>query len=123
MSDFRKQSWSRKFQVAAWGMLHSFGQQSSFYVHLPAAALVFGLGFWLQLDRASWCLLILCIGAVLAAELFNTSLERIARAITDKPDENVRAALDVASGAVLLTSLTAVVIGLLVFVPAISKLW
>lgn len=123
MSEFRKQSWPHKFRVALSGTLQAFREQSSFYVHLPAAAMVVGLGCFLNLDLLSWCLLSLCIGAVLAAELFNTSLEELSRAITDAHNEHVRKALDVASGAVLLTSLTATVVGLLVLLPAIAKHW
>jgi diacylglycerol kinase len=123
MSEFREQSWPRKFRVALSGTLQAFREQSSFYVHLPAAAVVVGLGFFLNLDVVSWCLLSLCVGAVLAAELFNTSLEGLARAITDAPNEHVRSALDVASGAVLITSLTATIVGLLVLLPAFVRLW
>ena len=123
MSEFRKQGWPRKFRVAFSGILQAFREQSSFYVHLPAATIVVGLGFFLNLDVVSWCLLLLCIGAVLAAELFNTSLEELSRAITDAPNEHVRTALDVASGAVLLTSLAATMVGLMVLLPAITRLW
>ena len=123
MNDVRKQSWPQKFHVAARGIVQAFGEQSSFYVHLPAAAIVIGLGFWLQLGLTSWCLLLMCIGAVFTAELFNTSLEGLARAITDQPNEHVRSALDLASGAVLMTCLTASIIGLLVLLPQITSLW
>ena len=53
----------------------------------------------------------LCVGTVMAAELFNSSLESLAKAITDQADHNVANALDIASGAVLLVSLTAAVVG------------
>ena len=75
----------------------------------------------MQLDQASWGLLLLCIGGVFAAELFNTSLEAIARAVTDQPNEHIRSALDVASGAVLLSSVFAIIVGLIVLGPALGK--
>lgn len=122
MSEFRKPSWSGKFRVAIAGVFQAFADQNSFHVHLPCAAAVVGIAAWLQVDQVSWCLLVLCIGAVIAAELFNTSLEEIARAITDQPDDHIRTALDVASGAVLLTSLLAMLVGLIVLGPALWSL-
>ena len=117
----KKQSWTSKFRIAFSGMLHAFKDQNSFYVHLPCAALVIGLMIFLQLDLNSYCALLICIGAVIVAELFNTSLEYLARAITNQADEQIRLALDVASGAVLVTSIFAIVVGLIVFVPELIR--
>ena len=52
---------------------------------------------------------------VLAAEMFNSALESLARAITDRPHPLVRDALDIASAAVLVTALGAAAVGLLIF--------
>jgi diacylglycerol kinase len=89
--------------------------QSSFAVHLFAALAVIVAGLVLQVERLEWCLLLLCVTAVLVAELFNTSLELISQVITRDFDERLRDALDIASGAVLLVALGAVGVGVLVF--------
>jgi diacylglycerol kinase (ATP) len=62
----------------------------------------------------------LAIGAVLTAETVNSAVEMLARALDRGPDERIRDALDMASGAVLVTVGTAVVVGLVIFGP---RLW
>lgn len=60
------------------------------------------------------------IGLVVMAEVFNTSIEAMAKTFDRYPDDNLRDALDVASGGVFVAVLTAVVLGVIVFGP---KLW
>lgn len=67
-------------------------------------------------------MLTLCVGSVLAAELFNSALERLAKAITVEDNEHLRIALNIASGAVLTASLFAASVGLVIFVPYVLAL-
>ena len=105
--------WISKFRCALRGMgigILDGGRrpwQNSFLIHLPAATLVLLAAGYRRIDAASVGVLILCIGLVITAELFNSSLERLARAITDQENPHVRDALDIAGGAVLLASLVA----------------
>ena len=62
-------------------------------------------------------LIILAISAVLAAEGFNTALEIDIDLTSPEEHPYARDTKDVAAGAVLLTVIGAVVIGLLVFIP------
>ncbi len=89
--------------------------QSSFRVHLVMAAGVVALAAALRVNLWEWCLLLLCIAAVLAAELFNSSIERLAREIDRQHNPSVGAALDIASGAVLVAALGSAIVGCLVF--------
>ena len=85
--------------------------QNSFLIHVPATIAVLVLAYLKQLDRVSVCLLVGCIALVWVSELINSSIEALARAVTDQPNEQVRMSLDIASGAVLIASLTAMVVG------------
>ena len=67
-------------------------------------------------------LLLLSIGMVFVAELLNTSIEFIASAVTSNYDPRIEAALDVASGAVLVASLVAVIVGGLVLGCGLLKM-
>jgi diacylglycerol kinase len=110
------ESWFRKFAVAIRGIVLAVRTQRSFWVHLPVAVAVL-IGAALHgVTRIEWAVLILCITTVLAAEAFNTALEFLARAITQDENENIRHALDVAGGAVLITSIGAVAVGSLILV-------
>lgn len=108
----RPRGWIAKFARALRGIAIGIRGQSSFAVHLPAAAAVIAAAWYLQVSRVEWCLLLLCIAVVLAAELFNSALEHLARAITGDEDPHLRDALDVASGAVLVASIVAAVVGI-----------
>ena len=55
----------------------------------------------LRVSRVDWSILLLCIFGVLTAELFNSALESVARAIDTRHNPHLAAALDIASAAVL----------------------
>jgi diacylglycerol kinase len=69
-----------------------------------------------------WGLLILCIGLVLTAELFNSAVETLFRGLDELTRERCWQALDIAAGAVLLASITAAVVGGIVFLSRLLYL-
>jgi diacylglycerol kinase len=109
-----RRSWPGKFRDAAIGVWRGAAGQCSFAVHVPAAVLVVAAGAILQVSRIEWCLLALCIATVFSAELFNSALERIAKAIDRDYNEHLADGLNIASGAVLAAAIGAAVVGVLV---------
>jgi len=114
--------WVRKFRLAGSGLLWALTTEASFRVHLPAAAVAALLGIVLGFELWRWCVLLLVIGLVLSAEIFNTAIECLAKAVDEKPNEHIRIALDVASGGVLLASGFAMLVGVLLFAGPVWKL-
>ncbi len=96
----------------AWGMR----TEANFKIHLAAVLAVVIAAVLLRATLIEWCVLVVCIAVVLAAELFNTALEHLARAVTREPNEEVRNALDSSAGAVLLAASGAAIAGAAVFV-------
>lgn len=119
----QRRTWLGKFADAFRGLFLALRTESSFAAHLPVAAAAVVLAAVLRVSAAEWCLVALAIGAVLTAEVFNTAIESLARALDRGPDPRIRDALDAASGAVLVTVLTAIVVGLVVFVPRLVPLF
>ena len=117
----RRRGWLGKFADAFRGVAVAVRGHVSFSAHLPAAAAAIAIGVFLGLDAGEWCLVALAIGGVLGAETFNTAIEELANAVGTYPDDGIRDALDVASGGVLVAVSTAVVVGLIIFVPKL--LW
>ncbi|PQO30829.1 diacylglycerol kinase [Blastopirellula marina] len=113
-------TWIAKFRDAFRGIYIGVRAQSSFVVHLITAAVVVGLAAYLRVDVIRWSLLLLCIALVLAAELFNSAIEWLAKAIDHAENEHLRNALDVASGAVLVTSIGAAIVGGLIFLERLT---
>jgi diacylglycerol kinase len=115
-----RRTWRGKFRDAFRGLWFGLQGQSSFFVHVIVAAAAVALGWWTGISAVEWALISLSIGLVFAAELANTALEWLARAVTDKTDERVGRALDLASAAVLSAAGTALAVGACVFAP---RLW
>jgi len=107
--------WIRKFALAFSGLFHAIRSEGSFAVHLPAAALAFCGASLLGFDYDRWAILILTVGFVIVAELINTAIECLAKAVDDQPNEHIRVALDIGSAAVLTSSLFAVGVGVFLF--------
>ena len=113
---YRERSWTDKFGDALHGLKEGVRGQSSFFVHLFAAAAVIVAAVVLRIDDPTqWCLLLLCIAVVFSAEMFNSALESLAKAITDQFDPHVRTALNVGSAAVLIASIGAALVGTIIF--------
>ncbi len=118
-----RSAWYAKFRNAFRGVRLGIRGESSFKVHFFFAASVLLTAVVLRLpDLRQWCLLLLCIAVVMSAELFNTALERLARAISDRHDANLGAALDVGSAAVLVAAVGAAAVGAIIFLARLSEL-
>ena len=115
--DGSRPSWFQKFANAFRGLAVGMRGQNSYPVHLAISAAVVVAAFIFHVTAGQWCLLILCITLVLAAELFNTALERLAGAVTKEDNPLVRDALDISAAAVLATSIGALFVGIVVFAP------
>ena len=108
-------TWRAKFRTAFRGIWLGTRGQNSFFVHLPFGLAVEALAIGSGCSPIEHCILLLCIGVVLVAELANSAIERLARGLCDHYNPNVGEALDIASGAVLVASFFAAAIGTIVF--------
>lgn len=114
MHNSTPRTWGRKFGDSFRGLAQGC-RDPSFYVHFAMALSVVAVGLALRVSAIEWCLLVLSIAVVLAAELFNTALETLAKAIDQQFNPHLEAGLNMASGAVLLVSLGAAFVGIVVF--------
>lgn len=118
----RNRTWKRKFSDAFSGLFQAIHQQSSYSVHFVAAMAVLGSAWLLgNFDLVRWTILVLCIFTVIGAEMFNTALETLARAITTSYNPLIGKALNIASGAVLTVACGAAVAGTLLFAESLLK--
>ncbi len=111
-----ERSWPRKFRDAFRGMKAGVRGQSSFFVHFFIAAGVVVAAMVLRVVLVEWCILLACITMVLTAEMFNSALESMAKAITGESDPHLGNSLDIGSGAVLVASVGAAITGGIIFI-------
>jgi undecaprenol kinase len=98
-------------------------EERNLRIHFLAAAVVVAAGMWFKLDVPSWIALILTSGLVLVTEFLNTALEHLVDLASEgRYFKSARYAKDTAAAAVLCASITAAVVGGMVFLPHI-KLW
>ncbi|WP_442483946.1 diacylglycerol kinase family protein [Aeoliella sp. SH292] len=112
--------WAWKFSCAARGVFAGMRGQNSFCVHIPAAFIACGIAAWLEITQADWLALALCITLVFTAELLNSAIEHLARAVAREQHPEIRDALDIASGAVLAAAIGASVVGVMVLMSHVS---
>jgi diacylglycerol kinase len=118
-----RRSWRAKFRDAFRGLKLGIRGHSSFSVHFFFAALVIAAAIVFRCDFLDWCLLVGCIGMVLTAELINSAIETLFHGLDERTKARVSATLDIAAGAVLLASITAVVIGCIVFLHRLAVIF
>ena len=114
--------WFGRFRVAYRGMKLGVRGHSSFFVHFFFAALALAAALALQCDLIEWCLVLGCVGLVVTAELFNSAVETLFQGLDPESKGRVRGCLDIAAGAVLAASLTAAIVGALVFTRRVLML-
>lgn len=103
------------------GIAHAFRNRISLRIHIAIAVAVVSAGFYFRVSELEWCILLVCIGAVLSAELFNTSLPRRLRQELPTTMEADQVSFDIAAGAMLVVCLVTAIIGCIVFLPYLSE--
>lgn len=108
----------RSLHHALRGLSELFWTEQSFRIQVLATVVVGVL--MVVLDLAAWqrILLILLCAAVLVLEIVNSIIERVADAVQPRLSPMVKDVKDMMAGAVLLTAITAVVVGIaILYVP------
>ncbi|MBF8963267.1 diacylglycerol kinase family protein [Pontibacter sp. FD36] len=105
------------FRFAFNGMTAVFRSEPNMHLHVLASIIVLVMAYRFEVTRVEWCLLILCIGLVWMAEIFNTSIETLTDLVS--PEKNIWAGKtkDLAAGGVLMAAITSVAVGLFIFIP------
>ncbi len=113
--DFKKQMRSFKF---AWkGIMTCAGHEQNITFHLIVAILVVVAGYVFDITKAEWAAVVICIGMVITAELFNSSIERLVDMVSPQWQKIAGEVKDIAAGAVLVTAAAAAIVGIIVFLP------
>ena len=110
------------FKHAIDGILYCVRTQPNFRLHLFAAILVIFLGKYLKIESTEWIILAFTIILVLVAEMVNTALESMTDLITKEYHQEAKIAKDVSAGMVLVSAISAVIVGVIIFLPYLTKL-
>ena len=89
-------------------------------IHLVATVVVVALGWWFGITGGEWIAVVLSIGLVWVAEALNTAIEYVADLAHPDEHPEVKKLKDLAAAAVLFSSIVALIVGLIVFLPRLS---
>ena len=123
MTRFKRQNFSNTFKNARKGMRLTLKSERNIRVHFFVATLVLIAAFCLDFSIEKFCIIIMAIAAVISAEMINSAIEFSLDAIFhNRYSRMVGMAKDIAAGAVMVVTISAVIIGVLLFAPPILYL-
>ena len=105
----------RSFKYAFNGLFILIKDEPNARIHLLAALGVLVLGIYFKLSSVDWLFICVAISLVFAFELINAALENLCDKLSEAPHPLIKKAKDLAAGAVLISALSSIIIGVLVF--------
>ena len=108
---------SLKFAIKGVWLLIS--TEHSIMVQLAIAVMVTFLGWWLDISTTEWLFQVFAIGLILVAESLNTCIEKLCDFIHTDYNKKIGFIKDIAAGAVTFAAITAIIIGLIIYLPKI----
>lgn len=85
------------------------------WIHIVVLIAAVGAGFYFHITNSEWIMLVFAGGFVLACEAFNTAIEIDIDLTSPQYHPYAKDTKDVAAGAVLISAITAAIIGILIF--------
>jgi diacylglycerol kinase (ATP) len=114
---FSLRSRLNSFDFAFSGLFTFFRQEPNARIHLVATLIVFFAAVYYKLSTDEIFALVIVSGFVWMAEIFNTAVERIMDFISTEKNSNIKFIKDLAACGVLLSAITAMITGAIVFIP------
>lgn len=118
-SDHEHPTFIRSFGYAIEGFLTAVRTERNIKVMLAIGALAIIAGLVIGLDPLSWCVILICCGLVIHAELANTAIEAVVDLACQEIHPLAKRAKDIAAASVYVLSIMAAIVGLLVYARAL----
>jgi diacylglycerol kinase (ATP) len=107
----------KSFVFAFSGIKTFFSTEHNSWIHVIAAITAISLGIVLKINDYQWCLIVMVIGLVIVAEIINTAIEKIVDMVSPQYNEMAKKVKDMSAAAVLVAAITALCVGVFIFVP------
>ena len=104
----KNKPFTQRFRFALQGIRIAWNSESSFRTQILLGTGTLGVLIYFRPEPLWWAIFILIIGAVLAAEMINTSIEKMLDLLHPEEHPLIAQAKDCAAGAVLILSLCAI---------------
>ncbi len=107
----------KSFTYAFRGLIKTFREEQNLRIQSIIAVIVIIIGLYFKIDRIEWIIIIIAIGMVLLTEIINTAIELVTDVLKPRIDSYVKIIKDVMAAAVMMSSIIAVIIGIIIFFP------
>jgi diacylglycerol kinase (ATP) len=105
------------FKYAFSGWWYVIRTQRNAWIHAVVSVLVVGVSIWLRLTITEWLFILIAMAFVWTAEFINTALEAVVDLATKEHHPLAKVGKDVGAAAVLIATITSIMIGILVLGP------
>lgn len=109
----------KSIRIALDGIRQVLHTQENARIHAVITFLVLLMAGLMGLSRLEWVLLLLVIGLVWTAEIFNTAVEKLVDMVSPEHNLSAKTVKDLSAGAVLVSVIVSILVGLLIFGPRI----
>jgi diacylglycerol kinase len=120
--NFKIRARLESFKNAFNGVRTLFINEHNAWLHVIAALLVIVSGIIFRIPATDWIAVIIAIGLVFASEAINSSIEKLSDFVSPEKRNSIKEVKDLAAAGVLISAITALLIGLIVFIPKIVSL-
>ncbi len=122
LSHIKNNSILHAIQNASNGIIWFFLTERNGKIQLTIAGIAIAIGVILKIPISHLCLVLLCSGLVMSLEIINTAIEKFCNDYHPAYKQSIGFIKDTSAGAVLLASICSVIIGLLIYIPAILNI-
>jgi undecaprenol kinase/diacylglycerol kinase (ATP) len=104
------------------GLRIVFQEQNNARIHVLVALIVIIAGVFLKNSAGEWIAICFAIGMVLMSEIINSAIEHVADFVSPDDHPLIKKIKDLSAGAVLISAITAIIIGIIIYLPKIISL-
>ena len=105
------------------GLVYAYLNEQSLTLHAFLTVFVLASGFYFNISKMQWAILVVVMAIIIVTELLNTAIEAVVDLVTKEYHELAKVAKDCASAAAFVSSLVALGLYLYVFVPKFIELF
>ena len=122
-SEWKNQNFLIKLKNSFNGIKIAFKTELNLKIQLIFAIIVVIAGFIFKISLPEFAILTITIFIVLITECINTAIENAVDMLTEEYNEKAKVTKDIAAGSVLLSAISSIIIGFIIFIPKLLEIF
>ncbi|MFA5349008.1 MAG: diacylglycerol kinase [Candidatus Paceibacterota bacterium] len=113
----------QSIKIALLGIKDAFKKEQTFRFELIYGIVTIILSFLFSLNAIEFSIILICIGVTLGFELLNSQIEKTVDILKPEFNQQARTIKDMSAAAVLIVVIVSIIVGILIFLPHLLKLF